>query len=221
MKKTVFISLITITIFLVSCKGSIVVTPAGNLNSISTRNIDGSKKYEPLKTYAGVSSSEIEEAISRSKKGRIKARNPIYKEIMKYKGKTINEAVDNVVKSQVGGEYLMNSRIFLVQMAKKGYSLTKGSTNTVKYEYVCAGDVWGLKGGEQNIKGFKVNDQVVFVYTRELRRLVKRKNFKEGVLKKQYKGNVITLMGADATIKLENGTLIDIPYTNLRKLNAD
>ncbi len=218
MKTLLFIS---IAIILFSCKGSLYVVPAGNLNSISTRNIDASKKYEPLKTYAGVGSSEIEEAISRSKKGRIKRRNPIYKEIIKYKGKSINEGVDNVVKSQVGGEYLMNARLFLVQMVGRSYSLSKGTTNTVKYEYVCGGDVWGIKGGDQNIKGFRMNDQVVFVYTRELRRIVKRKNFKEGVLKKQYKGTIITLMGADATIKLENGTLIDIPYTNLRKLNAD
>ena len=206
---------------LFSCKGAISVTPAGSLNSVSTRNIDASKKYEPLKTYAGVSSSEIEEAITRSKNGRIKKRNPIYKEIMKYKGKSINEGVDNVVKSQVGGEYLMNTRLFLVEMVSSKYSISKGKTQIARFEYVCGGDVWGVKGGEQNIKGFKVNDKVVFVYTRELRRIVKRKNFKGGKINVQYKGKIITLMGADATVKIDGGTLLDIPYTNLRHLDSN
>ena len=46
-----------LSILLTSCKfGGLTVVPSGNLNSVSTRNIDASKKFEPLKTYAGVGS---------------------------------------------------------------------------------------------------------------------------------------------------------------------
>ena len=201
------------TVMLYSCKtATLTVTPMGQLNSVSTRNIDGSKKYVPLMTYAGVSSSEVENAIARSKKGRIKKKNPIYKEIMKFKGNNLNEAVDNVVKTQVGGEYLMNSRFYLVQQRVKQNGLY-----VIKSTFVASGDVWGIKDSVQNIKGFKLNDPVVFIYTKELKKILK-KNF-TGTKGVQYSGTIINLMGAEATVKLDNGTVVDIPYSNLKKSN--
>jgi hypothetical protein len=209
MKKIIYFSLITLLFF--SCKSTtLVVTPMGQINSVSTRNIDGSKKYIPLMTYAGVSSSEVENAISKSKKGRIKKKNPIYKEIIKFKGNTINEAVDNVVKTQVGGEYLMNVRFYLVQQRTKEAGVT-----ILKNTFVASGDVWGLKDSTQNIKGFKVKDKVIFTYNKELKKVIK-KNF-EGTLGMQYSGTIINLMGAEATVKLESGVVLDIPYNNLKK----
>jgi hypothetical protein len=209
MKKIIYLSFISLLLY--SCKSaSLNVAPMGLLNSVSTRNVDGSKKYIPLMTYAGVSSSEIENAIQKSKKGRIKKRNPIYKEIIKFKGNNINEAVDNVVKTQVGGEYLMNVRFYLVQQRVK-----EGKMVTVKNTFVAAGDIWGLKDSTQNIKGFKLKDPVVFTYTRELKKIIK-KDFK-GEIGKQYSGEIVNLMGAEATVKLDNDVLLDIPYNNLRK----
>lgn len=188
------------------------VAPMGQLNQVSTRNIDGSKKYIPLMTYAGVSSSEIENAIQNSKKGKIKRKNPIYKEITKYKGNTINEAVDNVVKTQVGGEYLMNTRFYIVEEKVK-----EGKLVTVKNSFVATGDVWGLRDSTQNIKGFKVGDRVVFTFTKELKKSLK-KNF-SGVIGKQYQALIVTLMGAECTLKTDDDVLVDIPYSNLRKLD--
>ena len=210
MKKITYLSLVSLLFF--SCGSTLVVAPMGQLNLISTRNIDGSKKYSSLMTYAGVSSSEIETAIASSKKGLIKKKNPIYKEIIKYKGTTINEAVDNVVKSQIGGEYLMNTRFYLVQQKTK-----EGQLMVIKNSFVASGDVWGLKDSTQNIKGFKLKDNVVFTYNRELKKVMK-KNF-VGTIGVQYSGTIINLMGAEATIELESGVLVDIPYNNLRKTN--
>jgi len=209
MKKIIYLSFITVMLF--SCKPTtLIVTPMGQINSVSTRNIDGSKKYIPLMTYAGVSSSEVENAISKSKKGIIKKKNPIYKEIIKFKGNTINEAVDNVVKTQVGGEYLMNVRFYLVQQRTK-----EAGVMILKNTFVASGDVWGLKDSTQNIKGFQLKDKVIFTYNKELKKVIK-KNF-EGTLGVQYSGTIINLMGAEATIKLESGVVLDIPYNNLKK----
>jgi hypothetical protein len=189
----------------------LTVAPMGQLNQVSTRNIDGSKHYVPLMTYAGVSSSEVENVIQNSKKGRIKKKNPIYSEIIKFKGNTINEAVDNVVKSQVGGEYLMNARFYIVTQTEKN-----GKLVVTKTSFVGAGDIWGIKDSSQNIKGFQVGDRVVFTYTKELKKILK-KNF-SGVKGKQYKGVIVTLMGTSCTLRTDDGVLVDLDYPNLRKL---
>lgn len=211
MKKIIFLSFISI-MFLSCTTSSLTVTPMGQLNSVSTRNVDNSKSYVPLMTYAGISSSEVENAISKSKKGRIKKRNPIYKEILKFKGNTINEAVDNVVKTRVGGEYLMNVRFYLVKQMTK-----EGKLTVIKNTFVASGDVWGINDDNQNIKGFKLNDNVVFTYNRELKKVMKT-NF-TGTIGVQYSGTIINLMGSEASIKLESGLIVDIPYINLKKTN--
>jgi hypothetical protein len=195
-----------------SCKTTgILVSPAGSLNMVSTRNIDNGAAYVVLKTYAGVSNTELENAIAKSKKGLISKKHPILLEINKYKGRTIDEAVDKVVKSQAGGEYLMNARFYLVE-------ISDAQDGTFRFEYVASGDVWGLKGKELEIKGFRINDLVVFTYTKELQKAMNKKNFPEGVIGKQYQGVVVGLSGAEATIKIENGSVLDIPYNLLRKL---
>ena len=106
----------------------------------------------------------------------------------------------------------MNVRFYLVQKREK-----VGKVYVLKNTFVAAGDVWGLKDSTQNIKGFKINDPVVFIYTKELKKILK-KNF-SGIKGVQYSGTIINLMGAEATVKLENGTLVDIPYSNLKRSN--
>jgi hypothetical protein len=203
------------TILLHSCKATMIVTPMGELNMISTRNINKAEEYKSLKTYAGVSSSDINNALSNSKKGFIPKKSQIFKEIIKYKGKTLNEAVDNVVKSQVGGNYLMNARLFLVQIAEKNGS---GVVN-VKYQYVVGGDVWGTLSADSEIQGFRMGDNVIFTYDRQLKKAMKGNiNFEDGIIGKQYQGKIIGLGGAEATVKLENESIVDIPYNILRKI---
>jgi len=203
--------------FLSSCRATMVVTPMGELNMVSTRNISKSENYEALKTYAGVSSSDINNALSKSRKGYIPKKSQIFKEIMKFKGKTLNEAVDNVVKSQVGGDYLMNARLFLVLIAEKKGLLS--NKHLVNYQYVLGGDVWGTKSAENDIQGFRTGDNVIFTYARELKKALNgKKNFEDGVIGKQYQGKIVGLSGTEATVKLENGSLVDIPYSLLRKI---
>jgi hypothetical protein len=214
MKKIIYgLFIFSVTTLLHSCKTAIKVTPAGELNMISTRNINKAEDYQSLKTYAGVSSSDINNALAKGKKGFIKKKSPIFKEIMKYKGKTLNEAVDNVVKSQVGGNYLMNARLFLVVTAdKKGDGL-----DNVKYQYVLGGDVWGTKSVNDEIQGFRNGDKVIFTYVRQLKKSINgSKNFEDGIINKQYSGKIVGLGGAEATVQLENETIIDIPYSMLR-----
>jgi hypothetical protein len=195
-----------------SCKSTgIRVASAGSLNMVATRNIDKGAEYVALKTYAGVSNTELDNAIARSKKGLIGKKHPILQEINKYKANTINEAVDNVVKSQAGGEYLMNVRFYVVE-------ISDAQSGNILFEYVASGDVWGLKGKDLEIKGYRINDMVVFTYTKELQKALNKKNFPDGVIGKQYQGVVVGLSGAEATVKLENGSLLDIPYNLLRKL---
>lgn len=215
---------VTFSIALSSCGVKVYVSPLGSFNSISTRNIDASVKYEPLKTYAGVSSTEVDDVISKSKKGIVKKRNKIFREIMKFKGNTLNEAVDNVVKSQVGGEYLMNVRFYRVLESNPKKPLEP------KITYISSGDIWGQKIATQNIKGFSINDEVVFVYNKELKKIlgdsklpvilgIRSKIFPEGVINKQYRGTISDLMGAEATVQIKNGPILDIPYNNLKKVN--
>jgi hypothetical protein len=182
---------------------------------ISTRNINKAEDYQSLKTYAGVSSSDINNALAKSKKGFIPKKSPIFKDIMLFKGKTLNEAVDNVVKSQVGGNYLMNARLYLVQTAdKKGSDLVN-----VKYQYVLGGDIWGTKSENDEIQGFRTGDNVIFTYVRQLKKSINgRKNFEDGIINKQYRGKIVGLGSAEATVQLENETIIDIPYNMLRKI---
>jgi hypothetical protein len=221
---TKFIFLLPIFLMIISSCGGVklYVTPLGSFNSVSTRNIDGSIKYEALKTYAGVSSTEIDDVIAKTKTGIIKRRNRIFKEIIKFRGKTLNEGVDNVVKNQVGGEYLMNVRFYQVREVDP----KKPTQNQITF--ISSGDIWGQRKGNQNIKGFSINDEVVFVYKRELKKAlgdnnllvllgIRTKLFPKGEINKQYKGVITDLMGAEATIQIKDGPMLDIPYNILKK----
>ncbi len=220
-----FILIITVFLMVISsCGVKLYVTPLGAFNSVSTRNIDGSIKYEVLKTYAGVSSTEIDDVIAKSKDGIVKKRNRIFKEINKFKGKTLNEAVDNVVKNQVGGEYLMNVRFYQVREIDPKNKIVN------KITFISSGDIWGQKVASQNIKGFKIGEEIIFVYKRELKKALgdnnllvllnfRSKIFPGGEINKQYQGTITDLMGAEATIQIKDGPILDIPYNILKKSN--
>ncbi len=104
-----------------SCMSSSPVM-IGSVNMISSRNIDTAVKYDLLKRYAGSGQRELE-------------RNA---------ATTIDGAMENVIKSTPGGEYLMNVKIY-----------------NVLGKYSIEGDVWGL-ANRTDIRGFKINDEVVF-----------------------------------------------------------
>lgn len=97
------------------------VKQVGKLTIVADRNIDSKTDYVLLRSYMGGSTRELK----------------------RLKGKTLEDAIDNVVRNTPGGEFLKNARIYLVN----------GTMFAVE------GDVWGIKG-DQNFKGFHVGDKV-------------------------------------------------------------
>jgi len=91
----------------------------GDINMISERNIDSRTNYIELKRYAGASKREMRNA----------------------KSKNLQDAVDVLVKSVPGGEFIKNAKIFLVN----------------NMYYAIQGDVWGV---EASFAGFKKGDRV-------------------------------------------------------------
>lgn len=93
----------------------------GSINMISTRNVNPSLEYKPIATFAGGSDRELKRS----------------------KAKTIDEAIENTIKSVPGGEFLMNVKLFVVDG---------------KY-FAVQGDVWG-DPNNVSIRGYKVGDRV-------------------------------------------------------------
>ena len=111
---------IVLVVVLSACSS---VKQIGHVNMISTRNIDASANYELLSSYVGGRKSEL--------------RNN--------KSRTIDEAINKVVKNIPGGEYLMNVKIYRV-----GDSF-----------FAAEGDVWGI-ADNQSRYGFNVGESVVW-----------------------------------------------------------
>lgn len=112
------IILAAIAFFFFQCSSFVQI---GKLNMVANRNIDSGKEYRLLKSYAGGGQ----------------------KELKKSKYVTLEEAVDGVVRSTAGGEYLMNVKIYEVN----------------KKYFAVEGDIWGVPGVAE-FKGFKVGDKV-------------------------------------------------------------
>ncbi len=175
------------------------------------------KNYTKLQASVGISSAEIEAAIRKNRKGRIRKKSAIAKEITTYKAAKLDEAVDNLVKTVLGGEYLQNVRIFTVVQVEK--SSSDGTPSNWQTYYIATGDVWGIKNEKNDIKGFKVGDHIVFTYTRDVANLISKENFK-GENNKQYKAKVITLKGSSAIIQLDDGgVIIELPYAQILNLS--
>lgn len=137
------ILILAFAISFASCKS---VKQIGKLTMIANRNIDSKTDYVQLRAYMGGSKRELK----------------------RLKAKTIEEAIDNVVRNTPGGEFLKNVKIYLI-----------GGT-----KYAVEGDVWGLSG--QNFKGFKVGDKVQYSGTFGKTRkgtIAELKNEKECIVK--------------------------------------
>jgi len=105
---------------------SVTVKQIGSVNMISTRNVDPKLNYASLATYAGGGNA-----------------------LKSSKALTLQDAVNNTVKTVPGGEFLMNAKVYVV---------THGSEEE-KFLAV-EGDVWGQS--DQGYRGFKVGDRVTF-----------------------------------------------------------
>ena len=126
--------IILVSIALIGFTSCAKIRTLGDLNVISTRNVDvdGSTQYKQLKTYVGL-----------TKKQKRKA-----------KAKDIEEAVNVAVKSVPGGEYLTNAKLYMILKPYK-WKAEK------RFAYIIEGDVWGV-GGDVTMKGFRVGDKVFY-----------------------------------------------------------
>ena len=89
-------------VFLLSCS-SIQVKQIGQVNMISTRNINPSFNYQVIKTYAGNA-----------------------KELKESKALTIDDAINQTVKKVPGGEFLMNVKIYRLKDDKETFYAIEG-----------------------------------------------------------------------------------------------
>jgi hypothetical protein len=118
--KNIFIGFVA-TAFLASC-GSTTLKQVGKVNMISNRNVDPKLDYSLLSSYSGGSQRELK----------------------KSKAITIEDAVDQTVRKVPGGEFLMNTKLYIINN---------------KY-FAIEGDVWGTKANI-TYRGFKVGDKVI------------------------------------------------------------
>jgi hypothetical protein len=216
--KKIFIPFCVLLSINFGCKSYFVVSPIGDLTMISTRNVETDMAYDNIKTYAGIDKKQIENEIAASRKGRISRKSPLAKEINTFKAKTLNECVDNVVKSVAGGEFLKNARFYYVIEYRPSFNAgTMSRDFSTSVNYIASGDVWGVKTANADIKGFRANDNVIFTYDKELKKSI-GKVFSTGELNQQYEGTIIELKSTTAMIKLKEATaVVEIPYTKLTK----
>ena len=112
-----------VAIILTSVSACISVKQIGKVNMISNRNVDPTLDYEIISTYSGGSKRELR----------------------KTRAITIEDAITQTVKKIPGGEFLMNTKIYIVND---------------KY-FAVEGDVWGV-GTNIAYRGFMVGDKVVW-----------------------------------------------------------
>ena len=89
---------------------------------ISNRNVDSNLDYGLIASYSGGTKRELK----------------------KSRALTVEDAVDQTVRKVPEGEFLMNSKVYLVKN---------------KY-FAVEGDVWGVKANA-TYRGFKVGDKVI------------------------------------------------------------
>ena len=94
MKKQMSQKLLVICFMAIICLSSCLsFKQIGELNVISTRNVDNSKEYTLMRNYMGGTK----------------------KELRKSRAKDLKEAVSNVVKQTPGGEFLANAKVYMVK----------------------------------------------------------------------------------------------------------
>ncbi len=174
MKKNNVIRLCALASSITLLQSCIGIKQIGDLNMISNRNV--SVDFQKYELLKSYAGSE--------------SKKELRKEFKKANSKTLESALDYTVKNTAGGEFIANARVYI---------LFKETPR-----FLVQGDVWGVKGVEPQIKGWKIGDKV---------------QFKSGF--KVYKGTISDLRsGEKATIKLEsNGILKDVKYEKLYKDN--
>jgi hypothetical protein len=163
-----------LSVLVLTCLGLITscmsVREIGDLNMISTRNVDSKADYVLLRNYMGGTKKELKRS----------------------KAKSLDNAIDNVVKQTPGGEFVKNAKMYLV---KKKFSKS--------IYYAVEGDIWGLQSG-QNFRGFALGSKVQ--YTSNLKKCV----------------GVITDLTNDKVCQVKNdetGKVTTEKYSELKKVD--
>ena len=111
MKTTIFLVIFCLSVMFTSCVG---IKNIGQLNMVSTRNIETTQKYHLIQKYVTLDK----------------------KEMKKTRAESIQEAVDAIVKKVDGGEYLMNVKVYQISHYRYGQGTA--------YYFSVEGDVWGI-----------------------------------------------------------------------------
>lgn len=134
--------IILISLFTSSCfTAKIELLEAGKLTLVSTKNVDFSKEQALLASSAGFDESQVEGL--NNKKTRSKTKKRIVENYDKLKAGNVEQAINNVIESVPGGVYIENLELY--------YSGKFGTNNIY---FIASGDVYGVSGKEQNIRGF-------------------------------------------------------------------
>ncbi len=223
--KTKFKSLSVIlasAFFIYGCGSAYNVSRVGELNMVSTKNIDNSANYEELKTYAGVSGQDLESAMSKGA-GIIKKKSALAGQIEELKGSSINDGIDKVVRNVPGGTYMTNVVVYRISEKSPGGSGMAGKVGgnkDVKEEdpqefYIVSGDVWGVRKANANIRGFSKGDSVTIIETSSL-----KSSGVKVAKNEQVPGQIVELKGVKAMVKLgsEYGNkIVEVPYSAMTK----
>lgn len=146
-----FIFIFLATVLLYSCKSTstVTLTQVGQLTLASAKNVDMSKQYSLLSKSAGFDHSQVESL--NNPKTRKRTRKKLEDDFNRLNSNKIEDAINNVIESVPGGIYMENAEIYL------------GKTNgSAEFKFIVAGDVYGLGGKSQNIRGFYVNCRAMY-----------------------------------------------------------
>ncbi len=106
------LSIFAIALMIITVSSCTTVQRVGDLNMVSNRNVDSQTNYVLIKNYVGGSKKELKKARYTS----------------------MEDAVDAVVRTTTGGEFMKNAKVYLIRKGDK------------KVYFAVEGDVWGISG---------------------------------------------------------------------------
>ncbi len=177
-KMLVFSAIVIVAISLGSCTS---LKQIGSVNMISQRNIDSKADYVLLQVYAGGSDRDLKGS----------------------RAKTIEDAINQTVKTIPGGEFLKNAKIYIVVQGKVFY-------------YACVGDVWGVAGIAASYNGLKAGDKVTWKNTKLIKNSTDAQYF-TGVIV-SMKINEGTVLVKKDEIDNQNRGTVEVKIDELSKI---
>ncbi len=151
----------------------------GSVNMISNRNVDSKTEYVLLQAYAGGSESDLKES----------------------EALTIDDAINQTVKSVAGGEFLKNVKI---------YTIMRGNV----FYYAAVGDVWGIAGVESSYNGLKSGDKVTW---KNPKKITYEPKFLTGVIVSVRLDDETAIVQKDDT-DLQDAGIVEVDLDEISKI---